>query len=212
MESFKKNNIKVMHKVTAIRFALKAQQVGCDAVIIDGCECAGHPGEEDITSLILVPLAADALKVPVIAAGGFGDGRGLVAALALGAEGILMGTRFMVTQEAPMNMAIKEYVANKAKETDTMYIMRSFKNTGRVLKNEVAQKVAELEARGAGIEEVIPLVTGRKGRHMQESGDINAGILYCGQVAGLIKDVPAVQEMIDNIIKEAVQIRKKLAV
>lgn len=211
MAHFKQKNIKVIHKVTAVRFALKAQQAGCDAVIIDGCECAGHPGEDDVSSLILVPLTADALEVPVIAAGGFGDGRGLVAALALGAEGILMGTRFMLSQEAPMHPAVKEHLVKNVNETDTMFIMRSFKNTARVIKNQVAQKVAAMEAQGASIEEVIPLVAGRRGLELYERGDINAGIVACGMVAGLIKEVPTVQEIIDKMIADGVKVKAKLA-
>ncbi len=211
MPRFKQYNIKVMHKVTSVKFALKAQEVGCDAVIMDGCECAGHPGEEDLTSMILIPLAADALKIPVIAAGGFADGRGLIAALALGAEGIMMGTRFAVSQEAPLHRNIKEHLANHVKETDTMYILRSFKNTARVMKNEVAFQIAQMEARGAKIEEIFPLVTGRKGRELLETGNKDAGTLVCGQCIGLIKDIPTVKEIIDKMVADADGVRAKLA-
>lgn len=209
MELFKENGVKVMHKVTAVRFALKAQQVGCDAVIIDGCECGGHPGEEDITSMILVPRAVDALDIPVIAAGGFADGRGLVAALALGAEGVLMGTRFMVSQESPLHDNVKKHLLS-LKETDTLYVLRSQKNTARVIKNNVAEKVAQMEAEGAKLEEILPLVSGLKGKQLIEEGNIEAGILACGQVIGLIEDCPSVQEIIHGIIKQGVDVRKRL--
>lgn len=210
MERFKKYNIKVMHKVTAVRYALKAQQAGCDAVTIDGCECAGHPGEDDVSTLVLVPKTVDALEIPVIAAGGFADGRGLMAALALGAEGIVMGTRFMISQEAPMHPGIKEYLVKNVNEMDTTFILRPYKNTARVIKNEVAQKVAELEARGAGIEEVLPFIGGLKGLQLYATGDINASIVYCGQVAGLIKNIPTVQQIIDNIVQEAEIVRIRI--
>lgn len=210
MEQFKRHNIKVIHKATAVRFAVKAQQAGCDAVTIDGFECAGHPGEDDVTSLVLVPKTVDALDIPVIAAGGFVDGRGLMAALALGAEGVLMGTRFMISREAPMHPAIKEYLVNKVNEMDTTFILRPYKNTARVIKNEASRKVAELEARGAGVEEVLPLISGMKGLQLYASGDINAGVVYCSQSVGLIKNVPSVREIIENTMQEAETIRTRM--
>ncbi len=209
MESFKKNGFKVLHKVTAVRFALKAQKIGCDAVIMDGCECGGHPGEEDVTSLVLLPRAADELDVPVIAAGGFGDGRGLCAALALGAEGVLMGTRFMVSREASMHEQVKEHLL-QLKETDTRLIMRSHRNTIRVINNQVAQHVKQKELDHAPLEEVLPLIKGVKGRELMETGEIDAGVLACGQVIGLINDIPSVQEIMDRIITQADETRKKL--
>ena len=209
MESFKKNGFKVLHKVTAVRFALKAQKIGCDAVIMDGCECGGHPGEEDVTSLVLLPRAADELDVPVIAAGGFGDGRGLCAAFALGAEGVLMGTRFMVSREASMHEQVKEHLL-QLKETDTRLIMRSHRNTIRVINNQVAQHVKQKELDHAPLEEVLPLIKGVKGRELMETGEIDAGVLACGQVIGLINDIPSVQEIMDRIITQADETRKKL--
>ena len=210
MPRFKKNGFKVMHKVTSVRFALKAQQVGCDAVIIDGCECAGHSGEEDLTSLVLIPIVADALDIPVIAAGGIGDGRGLVAAMSLGAEAVLMGTRFMMSLEAPMHNETKEYL-KRMSESETTYILRTFRNTARVINNSVAEKVKELESRGVGIEKVLPLVRGIKEKELMETGNMDAGILHCGQIIGLIKDVSPVKQIFTDIIDEAIKIRKTMA-
>jgi nitronate monooxygenase len=209
MEKFKKGGIKVMHKCTAVRFARTAERVGCDAVIIDGFECAGHPGEEDVTSLILIPLTADAIKIPVIAAGGFGDARGFIAALALGAEGVLMGTRFMATQESPVHPKVKEWLV-KAAERDTMLVQRSLRNTERVLRNAVSEKVAEMEQRGAQLEELAPFLSGLRGRELLESGDLDKGLLACGQVVGLIRHIPTVKEVIDQIISDAIEIRRRL--
>jgi len=209
MESFKKNGFKVLHKVTAVRFALKAQKIGCDAVIMDGCECGGHPGEEDVTSLVLLPRVADELNIPVIAAGGFGDGRGLCAALALGADGILMGTRFMVSREAVMHEKVKEHLL-QLKETDTILLMRSHRNTIRVINNQVARKVKEKEEENAPLEHILPLIKGVKGQELMETGNLEAGVLACGQVIGLINDIPTVQEIIDRIIFQAGETSKKL--
>ena len=205
MKYFKDNGIKVIHKCTAVRFAKKAQEIGCDIVSIDGFECAGHPGEEDVTSLVLVPATVDAVDIPVIASGGFGDGRGLVAALALGAEGINMGTRFLATKEAPVHENIKRWLI-EATERDTVLILRSLRNTARVLRNSVAEKVLQLEAEGAGIEKIGPLVSGLKGKEMLVTGDREKGILACGQVVGLIKDIPSVKELIERVVNEAKEI------
>jgi nitronate monooxygenase len=210
MNRLKEGGVKVMHKVTAVRFARTAERVGCDAVIIDGFECAGHPGEEDVTSLILVPLTADAVKIPVIAAGGFGDARGLIAALALGAEAVLMGTRFMATQECLAHAAVKEWLL-RARETETMLIQRSLRNTARVLRNPVAEKALEMEQKGATLDELMPLITGIKEKELLETGNLEAGLLHCGQVIGLVRDIPTVKELIDRIIGEADEIRKRLA-
>ncbi len=205
MKYFKDNGIKVIHKCTAVRFAKKAQEIGCDIVSIDGFECAGHPGEEDVTSLVLVPATVDAVDIPVIASGGFGDGRGLVAALALGAEGINMGTRFLATREAPVHENIKRWLI-EATERDTVLILRSLRNTARVLRNSVAEKVLQLEAEGAGIEKIGSLVSGLKGKEMLVTGDREKGILACGQVVGLIKDIPSVKELIERVVNEAKEI------
>ena len=209
MEKFKKNGVKVMHKLTAVRFARTAERVGCDAVIIDGFECAGHPGEEDVTSLILIPLTVDAVNVPVIAAGGFGDARSFVAALALGAEAVLMGTRFMVTAECPMHPKVKERLL-EAREMDTMLVQRSLRNSARVLKNAASEKTAEMEKRGTSLEELAPVISGLKEKEIFETGELDVGILHCGEVVGLIRDIPSVKEVIDRIITGAQEIRQRL--
>jgi nitronate monooxygenase len=205
LEHIKKGGAKVVHKCTSVRFAKKAESIGCDYVSIDGCECAGHPGEEDITSLVLIPLTVDAIKIPVIASGGFADARGLVAALALGAEAMNMGTRFVATQEAAAHDKVKQWYVD-ATETDTMYVMRSLRNTERVLRNEVAEKVIELEGQGAGIAELAPLVSGQNGLRVLKDGDTGVGLMTAGQCVGLVHDVPTVRELIDTIIGEAHQI------
>ncbi|UCH50865.1 MAG: nitronate monooxygenase [Chloroflexota bacterium] len=202
MERIKAAGIKVIHKCTAVRFARTAQRIGCDAVSIDGFECAGHPGEEDVTSLILIPLTADAVEIPVIASGGFGDGRGLVAALALGAEAVNMGTRFMATKEAPGHPKVKDWLV-QASERDTLLLLRSLRNTMRALKNPTSEKVLELEKQGADIHQLESLISGRGGRNLLETGDIENGLLSAGQIVGLVHEIPTVKELIDRIIKEA---------
>ena len=205
MERIKAGGAKVIHKCTSVRFAKKAESVGCDYVSIDGCECAGHPGEEDITSLVLIPVTVDAINIPIIASGGFADARGLVAALALGAEAMNMGTRFVATQEAAAHDNVKQWYVD-ASETDTMYVMRSLRNTERVLRNEIAEKVVELEGQGAGIAELAPLVSGKNGLRVLKDGDTDVGLMTAGQSVGLVRDVPTVRELIDTIISEAQQI------
>ena len=205
VERIKAGGAKVVHKCTSVRFAKKAESIGCDYVSIDGCECAGHPGEEDITSLVLIPATVDAINIPVIASGGFADARGLVAALALGAEAMNMGTRFVATQEAPAHEKVKQWFVD-AKETDTMYVMRSLRNTERVLRNEIAEKVVEMEGQGAGIAELAPLVSGKNGLRVLKDGDTNVGLMTAGQSVGLLRDVPSVKELIDTIISEAQEI------
>lgn len=202
MERLKGAGIIVIHKCVAVRFARTAERIGCDVVSIDGFECAGHPGEEDITSLILVPLTVDAVKVPVVASGGFGDARGFVAALALGAGGVNMGTRFLATQEATVHPKVKEWFI-RATERDTMLVQRSLKNTGRVLRNPIAEKVAEMERQGAGLEDLAPLITGQRGKRLLETGDLDYGLQTCGQVVGLIHDIPTVKELMGRIMSEA---------
>jgi nitronate monooxygenase len=205
MERIKAGGAKVVHKCTSVRFAKKAEAIGCDYVSIDGCECAGHPGEEDITSLVLIPATVDAINIPVIASGGFADARGLIAALALGAEAMNMGTRFVATQEAPAHEKVKQWYVD-ASETDTMYVMRSLRNTERVLRNEIAEKVVELEGQGAGIAELAPLVSGKNGLRVLKDGDTDVGLMTAGQSVGLVRDVPTVRELIDTIISQAQQI------
>ncbi|MET0250083.1 MAG: nitronate monooxygenase family protein [Sphingobium sp.] len=202
-EMFRAAGIAVVHKCTAVRHALSAERKGVDAISIDGFECAGHPGEDDIPGLILIPAAADKVKIPMLASGGFGDGRGLVAALALGAEGINMGTRFCATQEAPVHPGVKQaYLAND--ERGTNLIFRKLHNTARVGKNSVSDKVVEILARpDSTFADVQPLVSGAQGRVVLETGDIDAGIYWAGMVQGLIHDIPTVRELIDRIMGEA---------
>jgi nitronate monooxygenase len=201
--AMKKHGIKVIHKCTAVRHAVKAETIGADAISIDGFECAGHPGEDDIPGLILIPAAADKVSIPMIASGGFGDGRGLAAALALGAEGINMGTRFMCTVEAPIHQRIKEQiVANDEQATDLIF--RSMRNTSRVARNAVSQEVLEVEGRGsATIDDVRHLVSGQRGRKVYEQGDPDSGIWSAGMVQGLIYDIPTCAELVARIVAEA---------
>lgn len=201
---FKQAGIKVIHKCTSIRHALKAEKIGCDAVSVDGFECAGHPGEDDVTNMILLPLAAKRLKIPFLASGGLGDGRGLAAALAMGADGINMGTRFMVTKEAPIHDNVKQKMI-EATELDTALIYRSFRNTARVFKNSVAEKVVEIEARPGEtkFEDIQPLVQGVKGRELFDGGDLNKGIWSAGMIVGLIDDNPSCEDLVARIVAEA---------
>ncbi len=204
IEHFKKNGVKVIHKCTAVRHAVKAEQIGVDAISIDGFECAGHPGEDDIPGLILIPAAADKVKIPMIASGGFGDGRGLVAALALGAEGINMGTRFMCTQESAIHNKIKhQIVENDERATDLVF--RSVRNTARVAKNAISQEVLKVEAKGVKdfATDLGHLVSGQRGSQVYEKGDPDYGIWSAGMVQGLIHDVPSCKELIDTIMRDA---------
>ncbi len=204
---FKQAGIKVIHKCTSIRHSLKAEKIGCDAVSVDGFECAGHPGEDDVTNMILLPLAARRLKIPFLASGGLGDGRGLAAALAMGADGINMGTRFMVTKEAPIHENVKQRMI-EATELDTALIYRSLRNTARVFKNSVAEKVVEIESRPGDtkFEDIQSLVQGVKGRELFDGGDLDKGIWSAGMIVGLIDDNPSCEELISRIVKEAEQI------
>src|SRR5579871_1052991 len=202
VDEFKKHGVKVIHKCTAVRHALSAERMGVDAISIDGFECAGHPGEDDIPGLILIPVAAEKVKIPMIASGGFGDGRGLVAALALGAEGINMGTRFMATQESPIHQRIKErIVANDERETELIF--RTMRNTSRVAKNAVSTKVVAMEKEGATFDQVRDLVAGARGKMVYADGDADHGIWSAGQVQGLIHDIPSCAELVSRIIREA---------
>ncbi|MHB1421312.1 MAG: NAD(P)H-dependent flavin oxidoreductase [Bacillota bacterium] len=205
----KAGGVKVIHKVVAVKHAMKAQDMGVDAVTIDGCECGGHPGEFDTGSIVLLPKAADTVSIPIVAAGGYADGRGLVAALSMGADGILMGTRFMMSKESPMHDKVKEWLVG-INETDTILLLRSFKNSMRAIKNSVAMQVYELESKNAPFEDVFPLVSGQKGLELYEKGNVEAGVLTCGQSIGLIKDAPPVKEIIDGIIKQAEAIIDRL--
>lgn len=203
VDDFKAHGIKVVHKCTAVRHALSAERMGVDAISIDGFECAGHPGEDDIPGLILIPAAADKVRIPMIASGGFGDGRGLAAALALGAEGINMGTRFCATVEAPIHDNIKQLLVTND-ERGTNLIFRSLKNTGRVGKNSVSDKVVEiLKNPEAKFEDIAHLVKGAQGRVALETGDVDAGLIWAGQVQGLIHDVPTCEVLIKRIVADA---------
>jgi NAD(P)H-dependent flavin oxidoreductase YrpB (nitropropane dioxygenase family) len=203
VEDFKSHGLTVIHKCTAVRHALSAERMGVDVISIDGFECAGHPGEDDIPGLILIPAAADRVKIPMIASGGFGDGRGLAAALALGAEGINMGTRFCATVEAPIHDRVKQFiVAND--ERGTNLIFRKFHNTGRVAKNSISDQVVAISMRDdARFEDIRPLVSGARGREALETGDLDAGLVWAGQVQGLINDIPTCADLIDRIVRDA---------
>jgi len=210
---FKEAGITVIHKCTSIRHALKAERIGCDMVSVDGFECAGHPGEDDVTNLILLPLAARRLKIPFLASGGLGDGRGLAAALAMGADGINMGTRFMATKEAPIHDRVKQAMV-EASELDTELIYRSLANTARVFRNSIAEKVVEIESQSGEtcFEDIQPLVAGTKGRELLEQGDLDHGIWSAGMVLGLIDDIPSCDELVTRIVSEAETIiRERLA-
>ncbi len=209
MPQLKDNGIKVIHKCTTVRHALKAQSIGVDALSIDGFECGGHPGEDDIPNMILLPRAADELDVPFVASGGMSDARSLVASLAMGADGINMGTRFMVTKEAPIHKNVKQAIL-EASELDTRLVMRPIRNTERVLTNQAVERILEKEKElGTDIkfEDIIKEVAGVYPRVMID-GDMNAGAWSCGMVAGLINDIPSVQELIDRIMGEADEIVK----
>jgi nitronate monooxygenase len=204
LPALKGAGITVVHKCTSIRHSLKAEKIGCDMVSVDGFECAGHPGEDDVTNLILLPLAARRLTIPFIASGGFGDGRGLAAALAMGAGAINMGTRFMVTKEAPIHEKVKQAMVD-ASELDTALLYRTLRNTARVFRNGIADKVLEIEAREGptDFDEIAPLVKGTRGRELFERGDLDYGVWSAGQVIGLIEDIPTCQELIERIVAEA---------
>ena len=210
MPMFKEAGIKVIHKCTSVRHALKAQSIGCDAVSVDGFECGGHPGEDDIPNFILLPRAADELTIPFVASGGMADGRSLVGALTMGAEGINMGTRFIATQEAPVHQNVKDAIV-AASELDTTLVMRPLRNTERVMKNAAVERLIEKEkALGDKLkfEDIIDEVAGVYPKIMK-TGDMDAGAWSCGMVAGLINDIPTCQVLIDNIMDEAHSIISK---
>jgi NAD(P)H-dependent flavin oxidoreductase YrpB (nitropropane dioxygenase family) len=205
MPQLKEAGIKVVHKCTSVRHALKAQAIGCDAVSIDGFECAGHPGEDDVTSLVLIPVTVEAVDVPVIASGGFGDGRGLVAALALGAEAVNMGTRFVATREAPVHDNVKRALVDRD-ERSTRLALRSLRNTIRVLHNEAVDRILEIEGRPGPTDfaELAPLLSGTSAREeVWDKGNVDGGIFTAGQVMGLIHDVPTVDELVRRIVAQA---------
>ncbi|MBF6321020.1 NAD(P)H-dependent flavin oxidoreductase [Nocardia cyriacigeorgica] len=197
--------IKVLHKCTSVRHALKAERIGVDGVSIDGFECAGHPGEDDVPGLVLIPAAARELSIPMIASGGIADARGLVAALALGADGVNMGTRFLCTQESCIDHKVKERIV-AGTERDTQLIFRTMRNTARVADNEVSRKVVEIEKAGGTFDDVRDLVAGARGRRVFDEGDLDAGIWSVGLCQGLIHDIPTCAELIDRMVSEAEQL------
>ncbi|MUG33375.1 NAD(P)H-dependent flavin oxidoreductase [Psychrobacter sanguinis] len=196
-------NLITIHKCVTVRHALSAERQGIDIISIDGFECAGHPGEEDVGGLILIPAAAKQLSIPIVASGGIGDGRGLAAALVLGAEGINMGTRFCATKEAPIHDDIKQALVN-ATERDTRLIFRTLNNTARVLKNAISDEVVAMERREGGVEfaEIRPLVAGTRGKAALNSGEVDNGVITAGQVVGLIDDIPSCAELIERIVTD----------
>ncbi len=204
LPALKDAGVKVIHKCTSVRHALKAQSIGCDAVSVDGFECGGHPGEDDVPNMILLPRAADELEIPFVSSGGQADGRSLVASLAMGADGMNMGTRFIATQEAPVHQNVKDAIV-AASELDTRLVMRPLRNTERVLANDAVERLlAKEKALGADLkfEDIIEEVAGVYPRIMME-GDMDAGAWSCGMVVGLINDIPTCKELIDRIMAEA---------
>ena len=208
LPALKAAGIKVIHKCTSVRHALKAERIGCDAASVDGFECGGHPGEDDIPNMILLPRAAEELSIPFVASGGMADGRSLVASLALGADGMNMGTRFIATKEAPVHENVKHALV-EADELQTRLVMRPLRNTERVLNNEAVQQVLEIErekGESVTIDDIRHLVAGTGSRKVLQEGDMDAGVWSCGMVAGLIHDVPTCKELVDRIMAEAEEI------
>lgn len=210
MKQLRDGGVKIMHKVASIKAAKTAERIGVDAVTIVGFEEGGNPGMDDVTTMILTPRAVDELEIPVIAGGGIGDGRGLIAALALGAEGAVMGTRFMLSRECPLHDSIKQRLL-EASEKDTLMIMRSIKNPERVVATDFARRILEMEEKGTTLEELLPLIDGRRQKQALDKGAADEAIIPCGQVVGLIDDLPTIKEIIDGIIREARTIGKRLS-
>jgi nitronate monooxygenase len=202
LPKFKAAGVKVIHKCTSVRHGISAEKAGVDCISMDGFECAGHPGEDDVPNLVLLPAAANVIKIPMIASGGFADARGLVAALALGCEGMNMGTRFMATREAPIHQKVKEAIV-AGDERSTALILRTLKNTSRVFGNSVAKRAIDMEREGLGIAEIGPVVAGAKGRVVDETGELEHGIWSAGTSMGLIGDIPTCKELVERIISEA---------
>ena len=209
MKQLREAKVKIVHKAARVRDVKTAERLGVDAVTIIGFEAAGHPSMEDVTSSVLIPRAVDEVKIPIIAGGGIGDARGFIAALALGAEGVVLGTRFMACKECPAHPKIKQHMM-QVTERDTALIQRSINNQERVINTDFAQSVLEMEGKGATLEELLPLISGLQGRQAQEEGDINAGAIPCGQTIGLIHDIPSAKEIIEGIISEAKLIAERI--
>lgn len=209
LPKLKSAGVKVIHKVPAVRFAQKAERVGVDAVTIVGFECGGHPGMDEVPTLIALPKTAETVSIPVVAAGGFCDGKGLISALCLGADAILMGTRFMASKECPMHENFKRWLV-QAQETDTIVVERSIRNPARIIKNEAALTVANMEKEGATLQDLLPVISGKVGREAYLSGDVNRGCIACGQVVGRIYEIKSIAEIINDIMTQAEQILEKL--
>jgi NAD(P)H-dependent flavin oxidoreductase YrpB (nitropropane dioxygenase family) len=210
MKLLKDGGIKVLHKVASVRALKTAERIGVDAVTIVGFEEGGNPGLDDVPTSVLIPAAVDSVKIPVIAAGGIGDARGFVAALALGAEGVLMGTRFMLSKECPLHPGIKEWLL-QATERDTMMIMRSINNPERVAANDFTRSILQMEEKGASLEELTPLISGLRQQAALDKGDADEVLLPCGQVVGLIHEITSVREIIEGIISEARVVGQRLS-
>jgi nitronate monooxygenase len=213
LPAFKAAGVKVVHKAVAVRHALKAQALGVDAVSIDGFECAGHPGEDDVPGLVLIPAAARELEIPIIASGGFANGAGLVAALALGADAINMGTRFVATTEAPVHQAVKDQIVMNT-ERDTVIVFRKFRNSARVARNSVSEEILEISSReGTTFADIAHLASGVRGRErVLGQGEVEAGMWWAGQAQGLIHEVASCREVVDTIVGDAQRIiRGRLA-
>lgn len=209
MKLLKDAGVKTLHRATRTKDIQTAERVGVDAVTILGTEAAGHPGQEEVTSMVRIPIAAAAVNIPVIAAGGIADARGFVAALALGAEAVLMGTRLMASKESPTHPNIKQWLLDLG-EADTILILKSMKNAERVVRTEHTEKILEMEERRASIEELRPLISGQLGREAYETGDFSGATISVGQVVGLVHDIPTIKEIIDGIMSEAEVIMQRL--
>lgn len=210
VERIRSADVVFMHKCARVRDSRTAERVGADIVEIVGFECGGHPSAEEVTTLVLLPQVVDAVKTPVVGGGGFGDARGFIACLALGAEGVLMGTRFMATKECALHDDFKKAFVEAA-ETATMMAQKSIGDPIRVLRNETAEKVLEMEQQGATLEDLIPLIAGAASREAMAGGDVQRAMMSCGQVVGLVHEIPTVKEVVDSIINEAKEVLDRLA-
>lgn len=205
LPDFAAHGVRVIHKCTSVRHALKAQTLGVDAISIDGFECAGHPGEDDIPGLVLIPASADRLTIPIVASGGIADARGLVAALALGADAVNMGTRFMASAECEVHDAVKRQIIAHT-ERDTRLIFRPFHNSARVARNAISEQVLEIQNAGGTFDDVRELVSGARGREVYETGDVDRGLWWASQAQGLIDDAPPAAAIVQRIVSEATEL------